>query len=60
MPSRFTTGELAVLKIVTDEVRDRGQCARPVDAIAARAGICGRLVISDGPQNRRQALFVHQ
>lgn len=37
--SRFTTGELAVLRIVADEVRDRGECTKTIDAIAARAGV---------------------
>lgn len=36
---RFTTGELAVLRIVGDECRDRGACTKPIDAIAARAGV---------------------
>lgn len=43
MPPRlaasFTTGELAALRIVADECRDRGFCALPLAAIAARAGI---------------------
>ena len=41
---RFTVGELAVLRIVGDEVRRRGQCDRCVDEIAARAGVCRRMV----------------
>src|SRR5215210_147340 len=41
---RFTVGELAVLRIVGDEVRQHGQCARCVDEIAARAGVCRRMV----------------
>ncbi len=36
---RFTTGELAVLRVVGDECRDRGACIKPIDAIAARAGV---------------------
>jgi hypothetical protein len=40
LASRFTTGELAVLRIVGDEVRARGVCGLHVDAIAARAGVC--------------------
>jgi hypothetical protein len=36
---QFTQGELAVMRIVADEVRDRGACTRPIDAIAARAGV---------------------
>lgn len=36
---KFTTGELAVLRVVGDECRDRGACTVPIDAIAARAGV---------------------
>jgi hypothetical protein len=39
-PAHFTTGELAVLRIVGDEVRQHGACALYIDAIAARAGVC--------------------
>src|SRR3954451_18491485 len=37
-------GELAVLRIVGEEVRQHGQCDRCVDEIAARAGVCRSLV----------------
>lgn len=37
---RFTTGELAVLRIVADAVRDNGQCLKSIPEIAARAGVC--------------------
>src|SRR4051794_26940602 len=40
----FTVSELAVLRIIGDEVRQHGQCARCVDEIAARAGVCRRMV----------------
>jgi hypothetical protein len=40
---RFTVGELAVLRIVGDEVRQHGQCDRCVDELAARAGVCRSL-----------------
>lgn len=43
LASRFTTGQLAVLRIVGDEVARSGSCALCVDAIAARAGVCRRL-----------------
>jgi hypothetical protein len=36
----FTTGQLAVLRIVADEFRDKGACELPLGAIAARAGVC--------------------
>ena len=41
---KFTVSELAVLRIIGDEVRQHGQCARCVDEIAARAGVCRRTV----------------
>lgn len=39
LASRFTTGELAVLRIVGDEFQKRQVCAICLDAIAARAGV---------------------
>lgn len=36
---RFTTGELAVLKVVSDEVTAKGTCILSVPEIAARAGV---------------------
>jgi DNA-binding transcriptional ArsR family regulator len=36
---RFTTGELAALRIVADEVRASGSCGLTVGEIAARAGV---------------------
>lgn len=38
LAARFTTGELAVLRIVGDEVRDHGDCRLTVPEIAARSG----------------------
>ncbi|MCJ2065514.1 hypothetical protein MKK63_22795 [Methylobacterium sp. J-088] len=43
LASRFTAGQLAVLRIVGDEVARNGACGLPVDAIAARAGVSRRL-----------------
>src|SRR4051794_6840408 len=40
LASHFTVGELAVLRIVGDEVRARKVCGLHIDAIAARAGVC--------------------
>jgi hypothetical protein len=37
---QFTTGELAVLRIVADEAKAHGGCRRCLDEIAARAGVC--------------------
>jgi hypothetical protein len=39
LAARFTTAELAALKIISDDVRKSGVCVLPIDAIAARAGI---------------------
>jgi hypothetical protein len=39
MACLFTTGELAALRIVADEVRDRKQCRLTLGEIAARAGV---------------------
>src|SRR5215217_4587384 len=41
---KFTVSELAVLRVVGDEVRQQGHCDRCVDEIAARAGVCRRMV----------------
>lgn len=43
LASRFTTGQLAVLRIIGDEIARTGACALCIDAIAARAGVCRRL-----------------
>jgi hypothetical protein len=43
LASKFTQGELAVLRIVADEVRDHGACDRSYDELAARAGCCRSL-----------------
>jgi hypothetical protein len=39
----FTTGELAVLRIVGDEVAEHGACDRTLGEVAARAGVCRAL-----------------
>src|SRR3954467_5838035 len=44
MTLRFTVGELAVLRIVGDEMRQHGCCDRCVDELAARAGVCRSMV----------------
>ncbi|MCJ2053939.1 hypothetical protein [Methylobacterium sp. J-070] len=43
LASRFTTGQLAVLRVVGDEMARNGACSLCIDAIAARAGVCRRL-----------------
>jgi hypothetical protein len=39
LAARFTLSEIAVLRIVADEVHTRGRCDRTLDEIAARAGV---------------------
>ena len=39
----FTTGELAVLKVISDEVLAHGACDRSLNELAARAGVCRSL-----------------
>ena len=43
LAARFTTGQLAVLRIIGDEIAEKGVCGLYIDAIAARAGVCRRL-----------------
>ncbi len=43
LAAHFTLGELAVLRIITDEVKEHGFCALTLPAIAARAGCCREL-----------------
>jgi hypothetical protein len=43
LAAHFTMGELAVLRGVADEVRDKGMCERTYDELAARAGVCRNL-----------------
>lgn len=42
--TRFTTGELAVLNVIADEVVKSGSCTWPIGKIAAVAGVCETLV----------------
>ncbi len=44
LAAAFTPAEVAVLRIVADEHRDRSGCARSIGEIAARAGVCVRTV----------------
>jgi hypothetical protein len=39
LAAQFTTGELAALRIVADEIARRGDCRLPMGAVAARAGV---------------------
>ncbi|MCJ2032734.1 hypothetical protein [Methylobacterium sp. J-068] len=53
LAARFTTGELAVLRIVADEFRAQKVCALCLDAIAARAGVSRTLAKDAIRQARR-------
>ena len=57
---RFTPGELAVVRIVADAVRANGQCVWPVDAIAARAGVCRSTAQNAIRQAAREGLVTVQ
>jgi len=44
LSGKFTTGAMAVLRVVADEAKRNGvQCVKSVAEIAARAGVCHRL-----------------
>lgn len=58
LAASFTVSELAVLRIVGDEVRDRGSCDRTLDELAARAG-CGRTSARNAIRAARQHGLVH-
>jgi hypothetical protein len=57
---RFTVGELAVLRIVSDAVRDGGQCCKTIPEIAARAGVSRRLAQNAIREAARQGLITVQ
>src|SRR3954470_23729804 len=46
LASKFTVSELAVLRIVGDEVSGQGACGLTLAEIAARAGVCRRMAQS--------------
>jgi hypothetical protein len=53
LAARFTVGELAALRIISDEVRLHGVCGLHIDAIAARAGTC-RTVVKNALREARR------
>ena len=57
---RFTTGELAALRIVADEVQVQGRCELCLDAIAARAGVCRSTARNALAQARRLGMLERQ
>jgi hypothetical protein len=57
---RFTTGELAVLRVVADAVRDNGQCVKSIPEIAARAGVCRTTAQNAIRQAAREGLLTIQ
>jgi hypothetical protein len=60
LASRFTTSELAVLRIIADAVRDNGQCFKSIPELAARAGVCRTTVQTAIRLAARQGLLTVQ
>jgi hypothetical protein len=54
---KFTQGETAVFRIISDEVRLHGRCDLHIDAIAARAGTC-RTVVKNALREARRLNLV--
>lgn len=57
MACQWTTGELAVLKIVADEAGPNGTCALTLGEIAARAGVCRKLAQTTMRRAKRHGLL---
>lgn len=57
LAARFTTGELAVLRIIADEHQAHQVCALCLDAIAARAGVSRTLAKGTIRQARRLGML---
>jgi hypothetical protein len=60
LASRFTTSELAVLRIIADAVRDNAQCIKSIPEIAARAGVCRSTVQNAIRMAAREGLLTVQ
>jgi hypothetical protein len=58
LAARLTTGELAVLRIVADEVRDKGRCDGTYAELAARAGV-GRTTARNAGRTAARLGLVH-
>lgn len=43
LAARFSPGQLAVLRVVSNAFAEHGFCDLPIDAIASRAGVCRRV-----------------
>ena len=57
LASRFTARQLKVVLIVNDECRMHGRCSLPLDAIAARAGVCRSTVQNTVREAQRLGLI---
>ena len=53
----FTVGQVAALSVIAREVKKRGRCALPIDAIAAIAGTC-RTVVQEALRRARELRLV--
>lgn len=58
LAAHFTVGELAVLRVVADEVRDKGMCDRTFAEMAARAGV-GRTTAQNALRQAAKLGLVH-
>lgn len=58
MACQFRPSELAVLRIVADEVREHGQCDRTLGEIAARSGTC-RTSVQNAVREATRLGFLH-
>jgi hypothetical protein len=58
LAAAFTLGEVAALSVIAGEVKRRGQCDLPIDAIAAMAG-CSRTVVQSALRQARSIGLVH-
>lgn len=60
LASQFTVGQLAVLRIVGDEVMANGVCDRSLAEIASRAGVCRKLAQNTLRMAARDGLVIVQ
>lgn len=58
MAALFRPSELAVIRIVADEVREYGRCDRTIGEIAARAGAC-RTTVQNAIREAARLGFLH-
>lgn len=57
LAAAFTMGELAALSVIAAEVKRRGRCELPIDAVAAMAGVCRSVVQNAAREASRLGLI---